>query len=153
MALAAHSVAGASEPAGHAELAYAWDVSPATSSSEPRALTITVKPVVGLGAAEVTWEAPAGIAIRPAGSEPASVAATSWLLGDLTDATTRVLTFEVRAGPGAGGIAVFRLSGNRADGRRVAEGMGIPMGAIGSSPARRFGAVEYPAASAAPERP
>lgn len=143
----------ASEPSGHAELAYEWLTTAEAMPSVPGVLTVTLKTVVSVAAAEVALEAPIGVLIRTADGSTAPGDRAPQPLGDLAASSTRVFRFEVRVDPGAGGIAVFRLAGILADGRRVVETMGVPVGVPGPRPVSRHGAAEYPAATAFPRRP
>ncbi len=143
------SFAGAHEPDGHVAIRYAWVDQPGRATGKP-VLHLTMTAVVPLKNARVVMTLPAGIDVALlSGGNAAAWPGTGMEIGDVAAGQTIAIDLDVVPPAKGGGFVGFALEGE-AGGRKIHEGIGVPVGTPGAEPSVHDGLVEYPAGHGAP---
>lgn len=144
------SLVVAHEPDGRVAFRYTW---PEKTEATPDApvLKLTITAVSPLKDAHLVATPPSGIGltVRAPGRAALPWPRAGMDLGDLAAGQTVVVDLDLIKPAQGGGVMGFALEAT-SDGRKVREGVGVPVGAPGVEPTQRDGVIEFPAEQGAP---
>jgi len=139
---------------------------PAATWVFERPLRLTISPLVDLSAAElsivlddrVVWRGTDGegaTIVVPPELDPGRPGRTIYRIPiePLAAGSARTWILHLRAPPEGGSVAVFAIEATLPDGRTVRDAASLVVGAPRAAPHRRFGAIEFPAATSGPGPP